>query len=451
ISPDETNGWFLEVQNKDMAVLTGLGYYLNGFRGFPWLALNFHMASNLKMDPSTLQLLQNSGNLPMVAKPLYGILSDALSIGGARRLPYISIGVMLQALSWGLIPIAGEDQAMLMGCVLITNLGASISEVAMDALTAEYGQRNKIHGLQTYGFMASALGGILGNLLGGFLLRKTQQPKAMFLIFAATLAIQLTVTCRTKEGSLCLYAPPSKGSISKMIRSRYSDLLVAIKDEEISRPLIWIVSSILLTPALSGSLFCYQTQFLNLDPTIVGLSKVTGQLMLFSLTVLYDRFWKPSSLRKLAGNLQAIYALSLLLDLVLVKQLNARFGISNEAFALCFSGLSETMAQFRLLPFYVHFGSLAPRGCEASLMSFLGSGLCLSSILSGFIGVGLSSGLGVGRGDYSRLPLGIGVQFVAALVPLLLIRYVTAGGGGRRRRIGRSQMRRRRNRRVGRV
>lgn len=31
----------------------------------------------------------------MVAKPLYGILSDALYIGGARRVPYISIGGML--------------------------------------------------------------------------------------------------------------------------------------------------------------------------------------------------------------------------------------------------------------------------------------------------------------------------------------------------------------------
>ncbi|GAB4851363.1 hypothetical protein Ancab_030762 [Ancistrocladus abbreviatus] len=50
------------------------------------------MAHNLNFQPSVLQLVQNSGNLPMVAKPLYGILSDALYIGGAHRIPYVSIG-----------------------------------------------------------------------------------------------------------------------------------------------------------------------------------------------------------------------------------------------------------------------------------------------------------------------------------------------------------------------
>ncbi|GAB4851370.1 hypothetical protein Ancab_030772 [Ancistrocladus abbreviatus] len=45
-----------------------------------------------ELEPSVLQLVQNSGNLPMVAKPLYGILSDALYIGGAHRIPYVSIG-----------------------------------------------------------------------------------------------------------------------------------------------------------------------------------------------------------------------------------------------------------------------------------------------------------------------------------------------------------------------
>lgn len=53
------------------------------------------MAHYLNLHPSILQLVQNSGNLPMVAKPLYGILSDALYIGGARRVPYVSLGGML--------------------------------------------------------------------------------------------------------------------------------------------------------------------------------------------------------------------------------------------------------------------------------------------------------------------------------------------------------------------
>lgn len=81
-----------DMSSQQMMMLCGFGYWVQGFRCFPWLALNYHMAHNLNLHPSTLQLVQNTSSLPMVAKPLYGILSDALYIGGARRIPYISIG-----------------------------------------------------------------------------------------------------------------------------------------------------------------------------------------------------------------------------------------------------------------------------------------------------------------------------------------------------------------------
>lgn len=83
---------FPHVGSREMLDLCGFGYWVQGFRCFPWLALNFQMAYNLSLHPSTLQLVQNYGNLPMVAKPLYGILSDILYINGAHRIPYISIG-----------------------------------------------------------------------------------------------------------------------------------------------------------------------------------------------------------------------------------------------------------------------------------------------------------------------------------------------------------------------
>lgn len=81
-----------QIGSKQMVILCGFGYWLQGFRCFPWLALNFHMASNLNLDPSLLQLVQYSANLPMVAKPLYGILSDVIYVGAAHRIPYIVIG-----------------------------------------------------------------------------------------------------------------------------------------------------------------------------------------------------------------------------------------------------------------------------------------------------------------------------------------------------------------------
>jgi hypothetical protein len=36
--------------------------------------------------------VQNAGSLPLVAKPLFGVLSDAVYIGHQHRLPYVSAG-----------------------------------------------------------------------------------------------------------------------------------------------------------------------------------------------------------------------------------------------------------------------------------------------------------------------------------------------------------------------
>ncbi|XP_044484252.1 probable folate-biopterin transporter 9, chloroplastic isoform X2 [Mangifera indica] len=366
----------------------------------------------------------------MVAKPLYGILSDALYIGGAHRIPYICIGVLLQILSWGplaLFPVAGKALPSLMACVLLGNLGVSIVEVAKDALVVEYGQKHRVVGIQSYAFMAAAVGGILGNLLGGYILPKVP-PTTMFLIFGVLLSVQLIISLSVKEGSLGLaqpsrYSLPRK-SISKSFMKQISNLVMAISEESISRPLMWLVASVAMVPIFSGSIFCYQAQCLHLDPSVIGMSRVIGQLTLLTLTLLYDCYWKKLPLRKLIGIVQILYASSLLLDFILVRQINLQLGIPNEVFALCFSGLAETLAQFKLLPFSMLLASLCPPGCIGSLMSFSASTLCLSSIASGFLGIGLASVIGITSQDYSSLPMGILIQFLAALIPLLWIHHV---------------------------
>lgn len=153
-----------------------------------------------------------------------------------------------------------------------------------------------------------------------------------------------------------------------------------------------------------------------------------------------------------SGIVQILYASSLILDLILVKQVNLFLGIPNEAFVLCCSGAAETLAQFKLLPFLVLFANLAPPGCEGSLMSFMSSALCLSSIVSGCLGVGLAAILGVTSGDYSNLPLGICIQFLAALLPFLWIDQLpaTQPSAEKGSKEGRSR-RTRRNRRVKRL
>ncbi|XP_025804581.1 probable folate-biopterin transporter 9, chloroplastic [Panicum hallii] len=409
----------------------GVGYWVQGFRCFPWLALNFHLARGLSLSPVALQLVQNAGNLPLVAKPLFGVLSDAVYIGRAHRLPYISIGALLQLIAWGtlaIIPVTGDTFPTQMACILVGNLGASVTEVVSDAVVTEFSRTQKAGVLQSYAFIALAAGSLLGNLSGGYVLLKTQEPKIMFTAFSVLLGFQLALSLGTKE---TLPSTPRNtrsrlvtSSLAANLRKQFSNLMMAISEERIFYPLAWIMTSFAVVPILSGTMFCFQTQYLKLDPSIIGLSKVVGQVMVLSLTVLYNRYLKRIPLRHLIAGVQMLYAVAVLSDLVLVKQINLMLGIPNEIHVLCFSALAEAIAQFKVLPFSVLLSSLCPPGCEGSLFAFFTSGLVFSAILSGVFGVGLSTLIGVSSVDYSTLPLGILLQSLAALLPLGWISFL---------------------------
>lgn len=338
--------------------------------------------------------------------------------------------MLLQGLAWGslaILPGAREVLPLLIGFVLVSNLGASIAEVAKDALVAEYGLRYQMNGLQSYALMASAVGGIIGNLFGGYCLLNTP-PRTVFLAFAALLSLQLTVSLSSKEESFGLSrireVSPEKSSVLGILKKQFSDLLGIVLLDEISQPLTWILASIAMVPLLSGSVFCYQTQVLNLDPSVIGMSKVIGQLMLLCFTVVYDRYWKTLPMRPIIHIVQLLYAFSILFDYILVKQINLAFGISNKAFVLCFSSVAEILAQFKILPFSVLLANMCPQGCEGSITSFLASTMCLSSIVSGFAGVGMANMIGITSKNYTNLPTGILIQSLTALVPLGFIHYV---------------------------
>uniref|UniRef100_A0ACD5UP29 Uncharacterized protein n=2 Tax=Avena sativa TaxID=4498 RepID=A0ACD5UP29_AVESA len=408
----------------------GMGYWVQGFRCFPWLALNFHLTRELGLSPVALQLVQNVGSLPLVAKPLFGVLSDAVYIGPEHRLPYISIGALLQLIAWGalaIMPVTVSTFPTQMVCILIGNLGASLTEVVSDAVVTEFSRTQKTGVLQSYAFIGLAAGSLLGNLSGGYVLLRTQEPKTMFTAFSVLLGLQLALSMSTKET-----LPSSQGnsrslvrrSLSVNLRKQFSNLMTAVREERIFYPLAWIMTSFAVVPILSGTMFCFQTQYLKLDSSIIGLSKVMGQIMVVSLTVLYNRYLKQIPLRRLVCGVQIMYAFAVLSELILVKQVNLMLGIPNEIYVLCFSALAEAIAQFKVLPFSVLLSSLCPPGCEGSLFAFFTSGLVFSAILSGMYGVGLSSLIGLSAGDYSNLPLGILLQSLAALLPLAWISFV---------------------------
>ncbi|XP_045800384.1 probable folate-biopterin transporter 7 [Trifolium pratense] len=409
---------------KLMRKVLGLGYWVQGFRCFPWLVVSFFLKDGLNVNPSTLQILQSSANLPMVGKPLYGLVSDSVYISGQHRVPYIAFGAFLQALSWLAIAISPSSISIFTISIylLLSNLGASITEVANDAIVAEMGkqppstkksqQPSSSGNLQSFVWIASSIGGVLGNLLGGIFIGRLS-PQSMFLFFSLLVALQFFITISVREKSLGLPKNPSVG-----IKKQLSELSAALQKPEITYSISWFALSYAIIPLLNGTMFFYQTQYLKIDSSILGISKVFGQATMLLWGVIYNRYLKSVSPRKLISTIQATIAFLMISDFLFVRGFYRQIGVPDTLYVVIFSGFLEVLFFFKFLPFTVLLAQLCPQGCEGSIMAFLMSAVALAFIVSGYLGVALASYIKITGSDFSGFPFGLMIQAACTLLPI---------------------------------
>ncbi|CAK9143092.1 unnamed protein product [Ilex paraguariensis] len=420
-SDRDSSGWW-----RMRRVVLGIGFCVQGLRCLPWMGVNFFLKDGLKVEPSTLQLLQNSANLPMISKPFIGLLSDSIYISGQHRIPYIAIGAFVQAVSWlatASLSLSNISFFTMTLYLLLGNLGASVVEVANDAIVAEIGKQPTSSSnnsesspsgeLQSFVWMASSIGGVLGNLLGGVAIGRFS-PQAIFLLFGILLTVQFFITIFIHENSLDL--PKSSSKLG--IREQLSELLVALKNPEISLSITWFAASYAIIPALTGTMFYYQTQYLKIESSMLGISKVLGQVAMLLWGVTYNRHLKSIPPRKLISAIQAIIAIFIISDVLFVKGVYRKLGVPDSLYVVVFSGFLEVLYFFKILPFSVLMAQLCPPGCEGSVMAFLMSAIALAFILSGYLGVALASYVGVTGNDFSGLQCGLLIQAACTVLPL---------------------------------
>ncbi|XP_060204135.1 probable folate-biopterin transporter 7 isoform X2 [Lycium barbarum] len=331
----------------------------------------------------------------------------------------------LEAMSWIAIFLSPSNISFftITLYLLLGNLGASIVEVANDAMVAELGkppisssknsQQSSSGQLQSFVWIASSVGGVLGNLAGGIAIDRFS-PQVMFLMFGILLSIQFLVTSFIHESSLDLPKSPSNRGIKKQL----SELLVALQKPEIYYSITWFAASHAMIPALTGTMFYYQTQHLGIESSVLGISKVFGQAGMLLWGIIYNKNLKSMSPRKLIVAIQATMAVFMFSDFLFVKGVYRTFGVPDSLYVVLFSGLLEVLYFFKILPFSVVMAQLCPPGCEGSVMAFIMSALALAIIISGYLGVALSSFVQVTGNDFSGLQHALLIQAVCTLLPL---------------------------------
>lgn len=337
-----------------------------------------------------------------------------------------TIAALLQAISWLAIAFLSRTNVSILALsiyLLLSNLGASLVEVANDAIVAEAGKhkssKTQSGELPSFVWMASSLGGILGNLLGGIAI-KMFSAQSTFLVFGILALLQFVITVNIREKSLNLPENPSHAGIRKHL----SDLSQVLRKPEIAYSVAWIALSTAVVPVLTGTMFFYQTKFLKIDASLLGISKVFGQIAMLLWGVAYNRWLKSIRPRKLIAAIQGTIAVFVISDLLFVKGVYRDFGVPDSVYVLFFSGFLETLFYFKILPFTVLMTRLCPPGCEGSLMAFVMSAIALAFIVSGYLGIVLASFVGVTVDDFSGFTRGLAIEAICVGIPLVLTSWI---------------------------
>lgn len=459
--------------------LVCLIYFTQGFRSFVWTAVSYQLKDNLKLSPSASQFVSSIAFFPWSVKPIYGILSDCIPIRGRKRIPYLILATLLALGPWLVLGIGASfrnSRVHLMILLTVQNLGSAMADVVIDAMIAEavrLEQASFAGDLQSVSWMAMALGGISGNLLGGYALENLQIDK-IFLLFSVLPTIQLfscglveensflpepstskslqttsrkvldedkfsnmskTVTLRRKKGQKNTKKEPpveSEFEISGKDVSLVSQWLHSLKmacytlfrafcQPMIFRPMAWFFLANVTVPNLSTIMFYYQSEVLNLEASFLGTARVVGWLGLMLGTFTYNRYLKKMNLRRILMWAHVGLALSSLLDVVLVSRSNTSLGISDKVMVLGGSILGDGINQFKFMPFLIMSGQLCPPGIEGTLFALFMSINNLGSTVGSFVGAGLASLLDISSGSFDNLALGIFIQVLCNFIPVLLL------------------------------
>lgn len=296
--------------------------------------------------------------------------------------------------------------------------------------TSSTEETNQSGELESFVWMASSLGGILGNLIGGISIDRLS-PQSNFLFFGIITGVHLLLTIKTRESSLNL---PKNRTLG--IKKQLSYLWSTRRKLDILYAITWFAASYAVVPDMSSTMFFYCTQF-KIKKSVSGLGKVFGQVIKLIWSVIYKRRQKSIPTRKIICDIQVMMAVMMIFDALFVEDFFQRLGVSNSVYVVVFSGISDVLLFFKILPFSVLMARLCPPGCEGSLMAFAMSAEAIAVIVSGYWGVLVTSYLGVTINDFSKFPHAFLVQAICTLLPLLFSSWIPDDLKPRRRRIRR--------------
>jgi hypothetical protein len=418
-------------------------------------------------------------NSSWALKPIIGMVSDLMPIGGLHKAPYVIITSFIGVGCTALIGFSSQDNMSVLSLVLCL-FGMSLQGSTCDLLTeAKYSEHLAVKpafgpDLLTYVWGGISAGNIIAIALVGTLIT-TMGPRSVFLacLFPASAILYPTMMNYFEERQVtreemermrhhfrqqkevlwlgllmcaCTLVLTIAGAMNQphvvTFWTAIGVLAVLLPSFHfVLRPEIAKVNTFFVLQAcfgitINGATFYFYTDKVDQYPdgphfsawfftTVLGL--VSASMSLLGLAS-YNRYMKGWSYRALLFFCNVIVTFLSLLDVFMYTRTNLKFGIPDTAFVLGSSVSTIVIRQWQWMPGMVILSQLCPAGMEATMFALLAGCANVGNTIADYVGAYVLEVLHV----HPTGAVGEGAQFenlwkascIATLLPAVTIMMI---------------------------
>ncbi len=339
--------------------------------GLPAQPIHYLLKEDLSLSAGQAGFVWAMIGLGWSIKPVYGLVSDFLPLGGSRRKGYLLLMSAFGLGSWLTLAVAPTAYAPVLVLLMACSLSLAFADVMTDALMVETGRPLGLTGgFQSIQWAAMGLALTLAHLGGGYLSAYATPHTAFFVCSFFPLATLLATLFFVRE------APQPWGP------AQWRETAQALSTAARSRA-VWVVAGFLFmwnfSPLFGPPLLYYERDMLQFSKIYIGtlgaLANAAGTLG----AVVFFLFFRHISLRRLLFSAVTLGVVSTLSFLGLT-------GPRSAVIIFLSYGLISQLTHLAVL-------DLAARSCPARvegtvfalLMSALNLGRSGSQVLGGWL------------------------------------------------------------------
>lgn len=428
-------------EEKKIPFQNKLTYYLlsasSGLSEFSSLSLLYFFKDVLQASPSELSIINSITILPLIFKPLFGLISDMYPIFGYRRKIYIIVCGIVESLAWIAMSFIDHSTLSAAICLLISTSCVSFSSSIGDAIAVQLNnesnqKKKKKTGINKV-FIYRGVGLLISSILRALVVQYVS-IKIVFLI--ASILPLLTIISGIIYLENKTVEPSSYTSLSTVTNTNdnnsetetgnnnnvntknilsFRNFLSKINKKEILIPMGYLI---ILTspPAYMDSSFYYLTEHKKFSPNSFGLLTIILTVVMIIQLVIYNRFLSQIPIKKLIP-------WSLLFSFIFSSLFNVwiSFDMESEFFLYFSISLYVGIKQTGIMPIMNVGCNVCPENYEGSVYSLFTSGANLGRTLSGFFGSLMTILFGIKKGKYDNFNVMVFVHNLISLVPIPIL------------------------------